>query len=231
MTARTSGYMGKDKYMTKGQYQDLRRRVRWHTVINSKEALAKRSVLGGLEFIMGGLVKQKTTSVKCVTDRINIYKRVSLSTVEQNPSLYKVVSNSLSVRLYLQDFSGESMVLFIDQPQEIYNKMAGVNENDVLFIRGELIPLNAEMGYFILGSDVIYEKDFPAYEHANKEEMLAIKNEISGVAVVESPSFILCNSRCPMDIVRLFLAKSPELTAYDRFWLEQVIDDMHQRHA
>ena len=224
--------MEKLSELTKEQYYSRRRFVRENILLNSRVALLKRSVLPSKKVIMGGIVIRKKVAIACFSDKPNVTSYVAVEKVKNESDKYKVKENSYWIIFDIFDFSGIFKAVFHRTNETSCLKLFKINKGDVIYIEGEVIPINAEYGYFLSCSAIYSEDEMFSHRDKDKEEFLSLTNErkkIMDAEYREDVGFILGCRRYSMDTIRLFLSKNDKITLHDYFWLIAEIGDFYRR--
>jgi len=234
--------MNKLRSLTKEQYNELRRTVRKNILVNSKDVYLNRFKFTNTLVLMGGIVVQRKELFGCTSgnERIEITRFLTKEEFERGSSSatksgwLKPIGHIKQLDFKIFDFSG-FFTFLTDRglTKEARLRFFKIKEGDLIYVIAKIIPINdSDYGYFLSPTDIFCEEEFGLYKEVYSNQFLEIKNKIQDSKLreyIETISDILCDHREGMEVIRLFLRKNDNVSAFDYFWLIDEIDTVYRR--
>jgi hypothetical protein len=181
---------------------------------------------------MGGIVIQREELFERVSgnERIEVGQFLTKEEFERNPNSptepgwLEPIGYITQLQFKIFDFSGLFSILTDrDLTRETRLKLFKIKEGDLIYVIAKIIPINESGdGYFLLPTDIFLEKELRFYKEVYSNQFLEMKNKVQDARLkeyVETGSDILCFPRERIEVIRLFLSKNDDISAFDYFWL------------
>ncbi|KJJ83659.1 hypothetical protein OMAG_002468 [Candidatus Omnitrophus magneticus] len=221
--------------MTSDEYMALRARLRRNSFINSQQVLEKLFAFKAEQILMGGIVTRQSQSMRgCRQEVLDITPDIGSSWEYPDPEL---AARLFNIELEIYDFSGKFVVQFFrnKQGQDMRQRLLDVKEGDVLYVLGDVIPVNCEEQYNIMADRLFTEDEFEMCRRGYRREIRNVRRIIRRIKQRPAPPKGIDNIICyhsmwdPMAIVRLFIAGGRMFASEDYFWLAESIYTMYER--
>jgi len=203
--------------------QKIRRKIRSHIHIKARECLAYRRALGEgkKELLVGGVVLRKKRQVAQIVrqdDLVSITKFVTLEEYRKDSDDEKSLSDIAYDEFVLYDFSGEMTVCPSKDDKDIRIKSNLLNEGDVVYVIGQVIPLNCQEGYFIRPKAIFNEPELEFYQSIYSEYFKKLKDDTTSILsqpIVFDFDFALSCYRNSSEILNHFLHNRDQINDFD----------------
>lgn len=154
--------------LSKSESCALRKTIRRNILVNSRQALLNRVPLAELEVLMGGVVMERRELIEvargngiccasCLVPPTEVEASVKGEAGDEN---FRLISLGHATELTIYDFSGDFKISGFVKDREVRKKISGLRVGDVVYVSGQILPMNNAAGYLLQPKAIYSQEEF-----------------------------------------------------------------------